>query len=286
MKGKRRKKSRTKQRKGIFVLPNLFTSASLFGGFYAIIAAIQGRYEMAAVAILISGVLDGVDGRIARFTRTTSHFGIEFDSLSDLIAFGVAPAILVFQWALGPFGRLGWLAGFMYVVCGALRLARFNVQKTSEEPNYFKGLPIPAAACLIASLVLFVHAVGDNPGSRSWIIISLIYVLSFLMVSTIRYLSFKKFDIRNRKPFSVLVSIILVCLVIAYKPMIMLFVIMLTYVLSGPASAIYHFRARRRSPAESTSHKEPGLSADSASGKTVGHEGFKEIESNPASNPS
>ncbi|MEJ2724830.1 MAG: CDP-diacylglycerol--serine O-phosphatidyltransferase [Deltaproteobacteria bacterium] len=286
MKGKKRKKPRSRQRKGIFVLPNLFTSACLFGGFYAIIAAIQGRYEAAAIAILISGVLDGIDGRIARFTRTTSQFGIEFDSLSDLIAFGLAPAILVFQWALGPFGRLGWLAGFMYVICGALRLARFNVQKSSEDPNYFKGLPVPAAACLIASLILFVHAVGDIPGSRSWIIISLIYALSFLMVSTIRYLSFKKFDIRNRKPFNVLVSIILVCLVIAYKPMIMLFVIMLTYVLSGPVSAVYRFRERRRSSAESASFKKPGLSGDAASGQTEGQEGFKETESNPASNRS
>ena len=268
MKGKRKKRPKGRQRKGIFVLPNLFTSACLFGGFYAIIAAIQGRYEAAAIAILISGVFDGVDGRIARFTRTTSHFGVEFDSLADLIAFGVAPAILVFQWALEPFGRLGWLAGFMYVICGALRLARFNVQKSSEDPNYFKGLPIPAAACLIASLILFVRAVGDIPGSRSWIIISLIYALSFLMVSTIHYLSFKKFDIRNRKPFNVLVSIILVCLVIVYKPMIMLFVIMLTYVLSGPASAIYRFRARR-SPAESAPHKEPSLLGDGASGETV-----------------
>jgi CDP-diacylglycerol--serine O-phosphatidyltransferase len=283
MRARKKKRPKTRKRKGIFVLPNLFTSACLFGGFYAIIAAIQGRYEAAAIAILISGVLDGIDGRIARFTRTTSHFGIEYDSLSDLIAFGVAPAILVFQWALGPFGRLGWLAGFMYVICGALRLARFNVQKSSEDPNYFRGLPVPAAACLIASLILFVHAVGRIAESRSWIIISLIYALSFLMVSTIRYLSFKKFDIRHRKPFNVLVSIILVCMVIVYKPMIMLFVIMLAYVLSGPTLAVYRLRARR-SFAKRASHEMPRFSGDGAPGEAVDHERFKEIEADPTSN--
>lgn len=283
MKARKKKRPKTRKRKGIFVLPNLFTSACLFGGFYAIIAAIQGRYEAAAIAILISGVFDGVDGRIARFTRTTSHFGIEYDSLSDLIAFGLAPAILVFQWALGPFGRLGWLAGFMYVICGALRLARFNVQKSSEDPNYFRGLPVPAAACLIASLILFVHAVGHIPGSRSWIIISLIYALSFLMVSTIRYLSFKKFDIRHRKSFNVLVSIILVCMVIVYKPMIMLFAIMLAYVLSGPALAVYRLRARR-SLAKRAPHEMPSFLGDGAPGEAADHERFKEIEADPASN--
>jgi CDP-diacylglycerol--serine O-phosphatidyltransferase len=245
MRGRRRKRPGKKERKGIYILPNLFTSASLFGGFYAIIAAIQGRYEAAAMAIIVSSVLDGVDGRVARFTRTTSHFGIEYDSLSDLIAFGVAPGVLAFQWALEPFGRLGWLAAFMYVICGALRLARFNVQKSVEDPHFFKGLPIPAAACFIASLILFASTLGGIPDNKSAVIIFMIYALSFLMVSTVKFYSFKGFDIRNRRPFHVLVSIILICLVIAYKPTVMIFLIMFSYVLSGPISGFYWWFRRR-----------------------------------------
>lgn len=243
----RRKKRRTKrsERKGIYILPNLFTSASLFGGFYAIIATIHGRFEAAAIAIVISCVFDGLDGRIARFTNTTSQFGTEYDSLADLIAFGVAPSILAYKWALEPFGRLGWLAGFMYVICGALRLARFNVQKNSLEANYFKGLPIPAAACFISSLILFTGVLGGLKDTKPVIIIFLIYILSFLMVSTIDYLSFKAFDIKKQKPFNVLVSIILFSIVFAYKPMVILFFVMLIYVLSGPVITLYRLHGKR-----------------------------------------
>lgn len=245
MKSRRKKRSKRTGRKGIFILPNLFTSASLFGGFYAIIAAIQGRYEAAAVAIIISAVFDGLDGRIARFTHATSHFGNEYDSLSDLVAFGVAPGILAFLWALEPFGRLGWLAAFVYVICGALRLARFNVSKNSLPSNYFKGLPVPAAACFIASSILFISVLGGIPENKRIIIIFVIYMLSFLMVSTVDYLSFKEFDIRNKKPFNVLVSIILICILIAYKPKIILFFILLAYILSGPVMALYGLYTKR-----------------------------------------
>jgi len=245
MKYRKKRSAKRTGRKGIYILPNLFTSASLFGGFYAIIAAIQGRYEAAAIAIIISAILDGLDGRIARFTHASSHFGSEYDSLSDLVAFGVAPGILAFSWALKLFGRLGWLAAFMYVICGALRLARFNVQKNSVEANYFKGLPIPAAACFIATLILFTNAMGGFPGNRHMIILLMIYILSFLMVSTINYFSFKEFDIRNQKPFNVLVSIILISILIAYKPQILLFFVMLTYVLSGPVITLYRLHKKR-----------------------------------------
>ncbi|UCF82352.1 MAG: CDP-diacylglycerol--serine O-phosphatidyltransferase [Desulfobacteraceae bacterium] len=240
MKSRQKNSAKKTVKKGIYILPNLFTSASLFGGFYAIIAGIQGRYEAAAIAILISCVLDALDGKIARFTRATSHFGIEYDSLSDLVAFGVAPGVLAFQWALAPFGRLGWLASFMYVICGALRLARFNVQKGKVDARYFKGLPIPAAASFIASLILFSNAIGGLlPGSKHILIIMLIYVLSFLMVSTINYPSFKELELRKQKPFNVLVAIILILIVIAYQPKIMLFFILVIYILSGPAVTIY-----------------------------------------------
>jgi CDP-diacylglycerol--serine O-phosphatidyltransferase len=246
MRGRRKKRFRDKRRRSIYILPNLFTAASLFCGFYAIISAMGERYEAAAVAIFLSGLLDGLDGRVARLTRSTSQFGVEFDSLADLVAFGVAPAVLAFQWALAPFGRLGWLAAFMYVVCGALRLARFNVQKSVEDVSYFKGLPIPAAACVIASLVLFVSFWEGGLEARSYAILGMIYALSFLMVSTIPYYSFKKLDVKHYKPFNVLVSIILMALVIAYTPMVMLFLIMLFYALSGPTVTFY--RLYRRSP--------------------------------------
>ncbi len=239
MKPRREKRLKKTKKKGIYVLPNLFTSASLFCGFFAIIAAIQGRYETAAIAILISCLLDGLDGKIARFTNTTSQFGTEYDSLSDLVAFGVAPGILSYQWALAPFGRFGWLACFMFVICGALRLARFNVQKSSLEPNFFKGLPIPAAAGFVASLVLFTAALGVLPESKSIMIIVTIYVLSFLMVSNLDYPSFKELDLKKRKPFNALVTIILILLVIAYKPKIMLFFVLIIYVLSGPVITTY-----------------------------------------------
>jgi CDP-diacylglycerol--serine O-phosphatidyltransferase len=246
MRGKRKKRFKDKRRRSIYILPNLFTAASLFCGFFAIISVMGERYEAAAVAIFLSGLLDGLDGRVARLTRSTSQFGVEFDSLADLVAFGVAPALLAFQWALAPFGRLGWLAAFMFVVCGALRLARFNVQKSVEDVSYFKGLPIPAAACFIASLVLFVSFWEGELEARSYPILVMIYFLSFLMVSTIPYYSFKKLDLKRYKPFNVLVSIILVAMVIAYKPMVMLFLLMLLYIVSGPTITFY--RLYRRSP--------------------------------------
>jgi len=245
MRQKRKKRFRKTGGKGIFILPNLFTSSSLFSGFYSIVSSIQGRYEAAAIAIIVAAVFDGLDGRIARFTKTTSHFGIEYDSLSDLVAFGVAPAILAFLWALEPFGRLGWLAAFMYVICGALRLARFNVEKSIEQASYFKGLPIPAAACFFASLTLYESTINGFAESRHIISIVIIYVLSFLMVSSLKYMSFKEFNIRNHKPFNVLVAIILIFIVIAYKPNVLLFLILLIYVLSGPVTSMYLFRSKR-----------------------------------------
>jgi CDP-diacylglycerol--serine O-phosphatidyltransferase len=245
MKQKKKKRTSKRGRKNIYILPNLFTSASLFSGFYAIIAAIQSRYEAAAIAIIIAAVFDGLDGRIARFTKTTSHFGTEYDSLSDLVSFGVAPAILSFLWALKPFGRLGWLAAFMFVICGALRLARFNVEKSGLKSSYFKGLPIPAAACFIASIILFSSTVNVFAERRDIVIIVMIYVLSFLMVSSLNYMNFKEFNIRNQKPFNVFVSVILIFMVIAYKPKVLLLLILLSYILSGPIITLYLHRRKR-----------------------------------------
>ncbi len=234
-----------RNKKGIYILPNLFTSCSLFCGFYAIIATIQGRYDPAAIAILISSIFDGLDGKIARFTNTTSQFGAEYDSLSDLVAFGVAPGLLAFEWSLEPFGRFGWLAVFLYIICGALRLARFNIQKNNLESRHFKGLPIPGAAILIATLVLFIDSFGGLTESKYVIIISIIYLLSFLMVSTIDYLSFKELELFKKKPFNVLVSTILLFIVVAYKPALILFLFSSMYVVSGPVITLYRLARRQ-----------------------------------------
>lgn len=272
MRSRKKKRFRNRKKKGIYLLPNLFTSASLFGGFYSIISAIQGAFALAATAILISCVFDALDGRIARFTRSASRFGSEYDSLSDLVAFGVAPGILAFLWALKPFGRLGWMASFVYVVCGALRLARFNVQKDTVEMNYFKGLPIPGAASLVASLVLFAEAVGGFPnGSKHIFIILLIYALSFLMVSTIDYPSFKGLENKRRKSFNLLVSIILIALVVAYKPKVMLFFVLAAYTLSGPIITAYRLRARRAAKRAAADGTRP------AAGKDLEHEEEKGV---------
>ncbi len=260
MRAKTRNRSRKRNKKGIYILPNLFTSCSLFGGFYAIIAAIQGRYDAAAIAILISAMFDGLDGKIARFTNTSSQFGAEYDSLSDLVAFGVAPGLLAFEWCLEPFGRFGWLAIFLYIVCGALRLARFNIQKNDLESRHFKGLPVPGAAIFIATLVLFINSVGGLAENKHAIIISNIYLLSFLMVSTIDYLSFKELELFKQKPFNVLVATILLFIVVAYKPPLMLFLFSTMYVISGPAMTLYYLVRRRA--------KAANLMMNSASKKT------------------
>ena len=248
MRLKKKNRSEKRNKKGIYILPNLFTSCSLFGGFYAIIAAIQGRYDAAAIAILISALFDGLDGKIARFTNATSQFGAEYDSLSDLVAFGVAPGLLAFEWSLEPFGRFGWLAVFLYITCGALRLARFNIQKNNLESRHFKGLPIPGAAIFIATLVLFIDSLGGLGENRHAVILGTIYLLSFLMVSTIDYLGFKELELFKQKPFNVLVATVLLFVVVAYKPPLMLFLFSTMYVISGPAITVYQ-RARRHAKA-------------------------------------
>jgi CDP-diacylglycerol--serine O-phosphatidyltransferase len=233
-------------KKGIYILPNLLTSGSMFLGFYAILHAFQGDFTRAAMAILMAAILDGLDGRVARLTRTESRFGVEYDSLADLISFGVAPAVLAYTWALKPFGRFGWLAAFLFLACGALRLARFNVQVNSVESSHFVGLPIPAAAGVIASLVLFVHRLNIILINRSIMILLLVYLLAFLMVSSIRFFSFKKFDLIRRKPFSTLVLLVLAFVVVVSEPEIMLFSIFCLYIFSGPAIYLHRILTGRK----------------------------------------
>ncbi len=241
--------------KGIFILPNLFTSASLFCGFYSMLRTLQEDFYTAAVLILVSGLLDGLDGKIARFTNTTSRFGVEYDSLSDVIAFGVAPGLLVFSWALEPFGRLGWLAAFLFVVCGALRLGRYNVQINTVETRYFSGLPIPAAAGLIATVILVYYKLGDTGVSKHFVILVATYILAFLMVSTVKYYGFKDIELFRRKPFRWLVIAILVIIAMAYEPEYALFSLILLYVVSGPVFTFILLRRRRAAKALASKEK-------------------------------
>ena len=226
-------------RQGIYLVPNLLTTGNLFSGFYAIVAVFNANYLHAALAILIAMAFDFLDGKSARLTKTTSRFGVEYDSLADLVSFGVAPGILIYSWALSHFGRAGWVAAFLFVVCGALRLARFNVQSGSGESKYFLGLPIPAAAGVIASLVVLdLHILRLGSEIKPFLILGFIYGLAFLMVSTFRYRSFKDFHLGNRKPFHVLVSAVLGIIVLAAAPQVMLFALFAGYALSGPAEQL------------------------------------------------
>lgn len=234
-KQRRRGRQETRQvRRGIYILPNLLTTANLFCGFYGIIASIKHDFKTAAIAIIVSCLFDILDGKVARFTGADSRFGLEYDSLADLVAFGLGPALLVYLWALEPFGRLGWVAAFIFVACGALRLARFNVQVSSVSKKYFVGLPIPAAACMVATTVLiFYHLKGSGP-TKHLLLLAMTYLLGFLMVSNVTYSSFKEFDWFQKMPFRSFVLTILLFSVIAVQPSIMLFTLAVIYVSSGP----------------------------------------------------
>jgi len=230
---------RERVKKGIYVLPNLFTSASLFCGFYSIVASMKGDYHLAAVTIIIAFILDGLDGRIARMTNTTSQFGSQYDSLSDLVAFGVAPAILGYTWSLSSYGKWGWLAAFIFVACGALRLARFNVQIGLIESKLFNGLPIPGAASVVATGVLLFYYLG---GEGRFVNLSFFVVmvgLSLLMVSNIKYYSFKDLNFFSRKPFTSFVVIIFILGIIVAEPQIMIFTFAFGYCLSGPTWTLF-----------------------------------------------
>ena len=221
-------------RKGIYILPNLFTTASLFAGIYAIISSIQGQYIHAAIAIPISLVLDGLDGRIARMTHTTSQFGVEYDSLSDLVAFGVAPAILAYNWSLASFGKWGWLAAAMFVICGALRLARFNVQVGVIDSRYFNGLAIPAAAIVISSTVLLYFYLGGEGTYPHVSILVGVMALALLMVSSIKFYSFKDLHFLTREPFMTVVLAVILMIIVLAEPQIMIFTFAVSYAVSGP----------------------------------------------------
>jgi CDP-diacylglycerol--serine O-phosphatidyltransferase len=221
-------------RRGVYILPNLFTTGTLFAGFYGIVSSLNGNFLTAAWFILVASIFDALDGKVARLTGTTSKFGVEYDSLADLVAFGVAPGLLMYAWALKPFGKLGWLAAFLYVVCGALRLARFNVQVTTVESKRFVGLPIPAAASMVAACVILFYHLGGSGTIKKASVLVLIYVLALLMVSSFRYYSFKDPELFKRQPFGFLVLAIFIIIVIVAEPQIMFFLLFFGYTMSGP----------------------------------------------------
>ncbi|MFI3271933.1 MAG: CDP-diacylglycerol--serine O-phosphatidyltransferase [Pseudomonadota bacterium] len=220
--------------KGVYILPNLFTTASLFAGFLGLLWASAGQYEQCALAILFSALMDGLDGKVARLTNTASEFGVQYDSLCDLVAFGVVPAFLVWHWQLEPFGRLGIGAAFLLAACGALRLARFNISTATACKKFFTGLPIPAAGCALSCFVLFAPYVPDFfMGIMPYFTLLLTIMLALLMVSRVRYASFKEYGFIKAHPFSSMVSVILLFALIASEPKIFGFLLFMAYLISG-----------------------------------------------------
>lgn len=236
-----KKKGRSK---GVYLLPNLFTSAALFSGFYAIIAAMNGSFENAAIAIFVSMVLDGLDGRVARLTNTQSEFGAQYDSLADMVSFGVAPALVSFIWALGSVGKLGWFAAFIYVACAALRLARFNTQIGSVDKRFFIGLPSPAAAALVAGMVWVGSEFGIDPQPYALGAALLVAIAGILMVSNVYYSSFKEIDFKGKVPFVTLLVVVLMIAIISIDPAALLWLIFIAYAGSGPFQALVRRRKK------------------------------------------
>ena len=245
-------------RRGIYLLPSLFTVGNMFCGYACIMFAMRGDLVTAAPFIGIAFILDMLDGRIARMTGTTSAFGVEFDSLADVISFGVAPAILSFKWALEPLGQIGWAAGFVFVAAAAVRLARFNIQAATQDKRYFVGLPSPAAACVPAATV-FAYPAGFQGYAEAWAVLSMVIVPALLMVSTIRYRSFKSLDLQVRRSYPVLFLIAVALAALASSPRFLLLAMAYTYLASAFIGLAWH-RLRRRPSTQKTEGED--LAAD------------------------
>jgi CDP-diacylglycerol--serine O-phosphatidyltransferase len=234
-------------KKGVYLLPTSLTLCSMFFGFYSILASLKGNYVHAAWAIMFATIFDGLDGWVARLTHTTTKFGIELDSLSDLVAFGVAPAVMLYKWGLFLFGRIGWAAAFLFMVCGALRLARYNIQMGSTESKAFTGMPIPGAAAVVATLVIFYHEMWEITPDKNYLILLLTVFLSVIMVSTLRFHGAKELNLGKRKPFSILVGIVIVFAFIVVHPQIALFLFAMLYLIGGIIeNSILFYRKRKR----------------------------------------
>ena len=242
----RKRDPNRKPKKGVYLLPNTLTLCGMFSGFYAILSAINGDFLYAAWAIILANIFDGLDGWIARLTNTSTRFGIELDSLSDLVAFGVAPSIMMYKWVLSPFDRVGWAAAFLFVACGALRLARFNVQTGAPGSKTFKGMPIPAAATILASVVIFYSTFWKGIPDKNIFFPVITIVLSLLMVSTLRYHGLKELDFRERKPFWVLILFVLVLFIMLIHPSTAIFIFSMLYLVWGLVENVFLFFKRRR----------------------------------------
>lgn len=227
----------------ILILPSLFTTGNLFCGFYSILHSFNHQFDKAAYAILLAGIFDVLDGRVARITKSTSQFGLEYDSIADVVSFGVAPAILTFVWALQPYGRLGWAGAFFFAACGALRLARFNTITSELPKSYFLGLPIPAAANTVAGVVISSHEGAINYPDT--FVLFLVFALGLLMVSSIRYRSFKDFDLRHRRSFILLVFMVAGLALVATRPELTIAMVFGYYVAWGPIRELASFVRRR-----------------------------------------
>jgi CDP-diacylglycerol--serine O-phosphatidyltransferase len=246
-----------KRRKGIYILPNLFTLAALFGGFYAIVMAINGRFDLAAVGVFCAMILDSLDGRVARMTNTQSAFGEQMDSLSDMVSFGAAPALIAYVWTLKGLGRWGWIAAFVYCACVALRLARFNVNTAVVDKRYFQGLPSPAAAALVAGFIWVVNDLGLNPKQMAWPMFAVALYSGLTMVTNLPFYSFKDVQMKRSVPFAVIVLIAIGIAVINIDPPIVMFGLFVLYGSSG--YVIYFWRKAKGIPTSviSTSTDEP-----------------------------
>jgi CDP-diacylglycerol--serine O-phosphatidyltransferase len=236
----------TKRRRGIYLLPNLFTTAAMFAGFFAIISAINGRFDTAAIAIFVAMILDGLDGRVARLTNTQTAFGVEYDSLSDMVSFGVAPGLVMYLWAFSDLGKFGLFAAFVHTAGGALRLARFNTQVGIEDKLFFQGLPSPSAAAILAGFIWVCNDFGYHPEALKYFALILTIGTGLLMVSNFRYYSFKEIDFKGRVPFFATILVMLGISLIMTHPQIILFLLFLGYAISGPVMTIVMRRRKRR----------------------------------------
>jgi len=234
------------RRRGIYLLPNLFTTAGLFAGFYAIVQAMNGRFSEAAVAIFVAGLLDGLDGRVARLTRTQSEFGAEYDSLSDMVSFGAAPALVMYEWALKSMGRIGWIAAFVYCAGAALRLARFNTNIAVVDKRYFQGLPSPAAAALVAGFIWVVDDFKiEAVSTMRWLACVVTLFAGITMVSNVPFYSFKDINFRRSVPFWAILLVALAMILISTHPPTVLFLLFVAYSLSGYVVWVWNRRRKR-----------------------------------------
>jgi CDP-diacylglycerol---serine O-phosphatidyltransferase len=246
---------RERRRQGIFLFPSLLTTGNLFCGFFAMLLAAEHRYTEASLAIFVAMVMDLLDGRVARLMKATSQFGVEYDSLADVISFCVAPAFLLYAYALQPLGRAAWFGAFLFVICGALRLARFNVQTGSVDRRFFIGLSTPAAAGVAAAIVILLQ--GEEPTRAVRVALAMTsYVLALLMVSTFRYWSFKEVDFARRRPLETLLVVVLAVMIVATMHEVFLFLVFGGYALSGPVRRVVVGRPPVPAPAEATAGKE------------------------------